>query len=1181
MPMKTPATIWNAACLAILSTAGYAAEDKKVTFADDVFPILENKCVNCHNADEAKGGLDLSSFSATLSGGSGGEVVTSQDPGSSRLYTLAAHTEEPIMPPKGSKADDKELKIISDWIAGGLLETKSSKARISDKPKVDFDSITATGKPEGPPAMPEHLLLQPEVLTERPNAVPALAHSPWAPIVAVAGQKQVLLFHSEDYDLLGVLPYPEGFPQTLSFSPNGAYLSCGGGRAGKSGNVVAWDIKTGERIIEVGKEYDIVLGADVSPDLKNAVLGGPKRNIKLWDTVAGEQLNSIKKHPDWLLTAAYSPDGVIFATGGRNGGLYVWEAATGYEFYTLKGHEKAVTDVAWRPDGNVLASCSEDGQIMLWEMTEGKQIKKWAAHSGGAQSVTFSPDGKIASVGRDKRVKIWEGDGKLLKEIVASNDVVLSVAFSHDSKRVFTGDWHGNVKAWDISSGAELATIEPNPPTIDAQLAYSEKRIGELTGELPKLEKGIEVASKELSDARNVLNEVNKKVGEATKTRDGAKGAVAKYDGQVKALTPQVEAAKKAADEKNAQVKALTEEISKVSANLKPQQDAVAKITADLKNRETALANAGSALKAAKAEAEKPALDAEQQKKHDQLAAARAAAEKEKQAADAAVTSKTDERAKLAASHEEAKKQLASATGEVEPAKKAKAQAEAAVKAATAEKAKVDAELVEASKGGKTPPMELVDRQMEAATKLRLAEMAAKDTAAALAKAEANVQSADGKVKSTLAAVQKVDGELAKLKEAQTAKNNAFAAAEAAFKPLRDAAAAGKARAEKAKTDLAAKTKAHQEAEKAVADRKKNLDDANKALASTQATVEDRKKKLAAAQAAAKTANEALAAKSGELNSARKSLADAQAQLKNAEGALAALTKEKEGAAAKVAAIQKKEAETKKSIELAKAELKDSQFLLKKWQAAAINLTAHQEEEKVDDMTFELEDMMEEETVAKQEAEEAKLARLESEKKLENAKKEVDTGTKTLAQKSTEILERALKLVSSRAIADLKEEAGQISPAAETSTTLVAASDTEESATTDLVDDPMAEEDAEIKVVAAEALSYKSNEEIGEEVASLRQRLNDLEKMLASTYVEADKTKAKVEQFSKVAQETPKEIADRTKAEQAAAKELGEAEAERKRQEQALEAQKKRIDELRQKYLATLPERESTEVAEK
>ena len=62
------------------------------------------------------------------------------------------------------------------------------------------------------------------------------------------------------------------------------------GRAGKSGNVVAWDIKTGERILEVGKEYDCVLGADVSPDLKRAVMGGPGRNIKIWDTVAGEQV---------------------------------------------------------------------------------------------------------------------------------------------------------------------------------------------------------------------------------------------------------------------------------------------------------------------------------------------------------------------------------------------------------------------------------------------------------------------------------------------------------------------------------------------------------------------------------------------------------------------------------------------------------------------------------------------------------------------------------------------------------------------------------------------------------------------------------------------------------------------------------------------------------------------------
>ncbi len=429
---QTLATTLLLGSVAIVSSV--RAEDEKITFQDHILPILENNCVNCHNPDESKGGLDLSSFGSTMSGGSGGDVVVAQDPLGSRLFTLMAHKEEPFMPPKKPQTPEAELALIQKWIDGGLLETKSSKAKASSKPKLDMSLTTATlGKPEGPPPMPEHLILEPEVVTDRPNAVPAIAHSPWAPIVAIAGQKQVLLYHSEKLDLLGVLPYPEGFPQTLSFSSNGSLLVCGGGRGGKAGNVVAWDIKTGERVIEVGKEFDIVLGADISPDHRTVVLGGPGKNIKIWDTVTGEQTSVIKKHPDWMLTADFSPDGVLFATGGRNADLYIWEGATGYEFYTLKGHTEAVIDLAWRPDSNVLASCGEDGQVILWEMTNGNQVKKWAAHGEGAQSVDYAPDGRLVSGGRDKRVKIWKGDGTLEREIVASTDIVMSVAFSHDS----------------------------------------------------------------------------------------------------------------------------------------------------------------------------------------------------------------------------------------------------------------------------------------------------------------------------------------------------------------------------------------------------------------------------------------------------------------------------------------------------------------------------------------------------------------------------------------------------------------------------------------------------------------------------------------------------------------------------------------------------------------------------
>ena len=87
----------------------------------------------------------------------------------------------------------------------------------------------------------------------------ALAASPWAPLVAVAGQKQISLYNSDNGQLLGVLPFPEGIPHVLKFSRNGQLLLAGGGRGGKSGKVAVWNVLTGKLLIEVGDEHDAVL----------------------------------------------------------------------------------------------------------------------------------------------------------------------------------------------------------------------------------------------------------------------------------------------------------------------------------------------------------------------------------------------------------------------------------------------------------------------------------------------------------------------------------------------------------------------------------------------------------------------------------------------------------------------------------------------------------------------------------------------------------------------------------------------------------------------------------------------------------------------------------------------------------------------------------------------------------
>ena len=126
----------------------------------------------------------------------------------------------------GKPLPPAEIELIRKWIAGGALENAGSKATIVNKPTVDFTlPKVVKGKPDGPPPMPPRSLrLEPVVRTARANAITAIASRPWAPLLAVAGQKQVLLYHSDTLELLGVLPFPEGVAHVLKFSRNGSLL---------------------------------------------------------------------------------------------------------------------------------------------------------------------------------------------------------------------------------------------------------------------------------------------------------------------------------------------------------------------------------------------------------------------------------------------------------------------------------------------------------------------------------------------------------------------------------------------------------------------------------------------------------------------------------------------------------------------------------------------------------------------------------------------------------------------------------------------------------------------------------------------------------------------------------------------------------------------------------------------
>ncbi len=633
-------------CVSVVSPA-FAADPKKAktTYDEHVLPVLRAKCIGCHNQDKKRGGLVLSNYTALMQGGSSGAAVKPSDAENSLLFRLVAHKSEPFMPPNSPKLPAETLSVVEKWIQEGALENAGSKPVVAAKPKAEIGLTSVVrGKPEGPPPMPPATLrLDPVVRTAQGSAVTALAGNPWSPLVAVAGQKQVVLYHADSCELLGVLPFPEGVPHVLKFSRNGSLLLAAGGRGGQSGRAVVWSVKTGERVIEVGEEHDAVLAADISPDQTQVALGGPSKMVRVYSTKDGKLQHEVKKHTDWVTAMEYSPDGVLLATGDRNGGLFVWEAHTAREYFALRGHTAMITAVSWRDDSNVLASASEDTTVRQWEMENGGQVRAWGAHGGGTLAVRYGRDGRLVTAGRDRTAKLWDGNGGQQRVFEAFPDLALEAVFTHDGARVVAGDWTGQVRVFAAADGKPAGALAPNPPTVAEQFEAAAK---ELVAAAARRDQAAAVAkaSKEAADRANAeVAAAQKAVTDTANAAKAASDAVARAKAAVDKANAALAAGQGEAGAKDVLAKALAEAADKVkaAADKAPADKALAAALARAREIATQagtdLANAQKNLTALAA-AGKAATDqmGSAQKNAEAAAAAAAAAPKQVEAKTAA-----------------------------------------------------------------------------------------------------------------------------------------------------------------------------------------------------------------------------------------------------------------------------------------------------------------------------------------------------------------------------------------------------------------------------------------------------------------------------------------------------------------------------------------------------------------
>ena len=107
-----------------VNTGALAGQDAagtpdRLTFENDVVPILQSRCFKCHGETKREAGLDLRRRFTLMSGGDSGSAISPGRPQQSLLLELI---DDELMPPENEpQLNEKQIDVLRRWIASGAV----------------------------------------------------------------------------------------------------------------------------------------------------------------------------------------------------------------------------------------------------------------------------------------------------------------------------------------------------------------------------------------------------------------------------------------------------------------------------------------------------------------------------------------------------------------------------------------------------------------------------------------------------------------------------------------------------------------------------------------------------------------------------------------------------------------------------------------------------------------------------------------------------------------------------------------------------------------------------------------------------------------------------------------------------------------------------------------------------
>lgn len=453
----------------VLSAPVANAQEKPLSFINDVAPILKENCFACHDAKKRSGKLDMTTFEKLVAGGAAGEGITPGKHADSEMFTLIVSEKERRMPPRKdnlSPVPKAQAEVIKKWIDQG------AKLDAGLDPKADLvKELRVRWKSPPPPAKYPY-----------PTIVNALVFTPDGKQLIIGGHHELTVWEAATGKLLKRIHTRAERAYAMSFLADGK-LAVAGGRPGQEGDVRIYDITaTGKTEGDVQvldgvndpkvmlkhllDSDDSVLCLAVSPDGKRISSGGCDRTVRVWEYPSYKLEQSIENHADWVLGVVFSPDGKLLLTCSRDKTAKVWDLAAKESVLTFPEHQNPVFGVGVKADSKAGFSAGTDKQLRMWNATgEGKQIKVLGGHGDEILKLVQHPKEPVmVTTSADKTVKVWNPEtGANTKTLTGLTDHVFAAAISPDGKQVAAGGYDGEVRLWNVADGAVVKGFNASP----------------------------------------------------------------------------------------------------------------------------------------------------------------------------------------------------------------------------------------------------------------------------------------------------------------------------------------------------------------------------------------------------------------------------------------------------------------------------------------------------------------------------------------------------------------------------------------------------------------------------------------------------------------------------------------------------------------------------------------------